>query len=55
MEKTGDFREGESRSDFDMTKTAKVEDGFWVYESIQELSEEEAKRIRPDFFKKENK
>jgi len=37
MEKTGDFRAGESRSDYDMTKIAKVSEGFYVAADEYEL------------------
>lgn len=52
IEKTGDFREGESRSDFDMTKAASHTDGFLVgtkkeLEAFKETHPGEIKEISP--------
>lgn len=44
--KTGDFRDGESRSDFDMTKLAKVElDEFYV--GAEETDKDKIVKIEP--------
>lgn len=46
MEKRGDFRPGESRADEDMTKIAKVEEGFYVAGSAEDMAELQ-KQIKP--------
>lgn len=47
MEKTGDFRQGESRSDFDFTKVAEFEDkdSFFLADKENKDKLEEPKKI----------
>lgn len=50
MEKRGDFRLGESRSDFDMQKIATHEDldGFYIADEQNKLELKKAKEIKPE-------